>query len=62
MDSKTTTERLPEVLFDGMAIPPFQPLRASVRQRFEDIRELCTRPDDVIITTYLKSGWYRLFL
>eukprot|EP00105_Crassostrea_gigas_P039065 XP_019923213.1 PREDICTED: sulfotransferase family cytosolic 1B member 1 [Crassostrea gigas] len=56
MDSKTTTNSLPEVLFDGMAIPPFPPLRVSVRQRFEDIRGLCTRPDDVIITTYLKSG------
>lgn len=56
MDIKTTIESLPEVLFDGMAIPPFPPLRVSVRQRFEDIRELCTRPDDVIITTYLKSG------
>lgn len=56
MNGKDTPEALSEVIFDGMSIPPFRPLRVNTRQRFEEIRDLDTCPDDVIVTTYPKSG------
>jgi hypothetical protein len=56
MDRNDTMEALPEVIFEDMSIPPFKPMRINARQRFEEIRELDTCPDDVIVTTYPKSG------
>ena len=58
MDTDKRKDSLPEVIFDGMAMPPFRPLRLHAKKRFEDIRDLDTHADDVIISTYPKSGLY----
>jgi hypothetical protein len=45
--------------FDGMALPPFLPLREDAKKRFEEIRSLECRKDDVILAIFPKSGIYR---
>ena len=53
----TSDWTLPEPLvFDGMALPSFPPLLKDARKRFEDIKNLAFRKDDVILVTYPKSG------
>ena len=56
MDADKRKDSLSEVIFDGMAMPPFRPLRLHAKKRFEDIRNLDTHADDVIISSYPKSG------
>jgi hypothetical protein len=43
-------------VFDGMALPPFPPLRQDAKKRFEEIRNLECRKDDVILAIFPKSG------
>ncbi|XP_055996318.1 sulfotransferase 1E1-like [Ostrea edulis] len=42
--------------FDGMVLPPFPPLLEDAKKRFEEMRNLECRKDDVILATYPKSG------
>ncbi|XP_022297523.2 sulfotransferase 1B1-like [Crassostrea virginica] len=56
MDADNRKDSLSEVIFDGMAMPPFRPLRLHAKKRFEDIRNLDTHAEDVIISSYPKSG------
>ncbi|XP_048730851.2 sulfotransferase 1B1-like [Ostrea edulis] len=42
--------------FDGMALPPFLPLKQDAKKRFEEIRNLECRKDDVILAVFPKSG------
>jgi hypothetical protein len=42
--------------FDGMIVPPFPPLSEDAQKRFEEIRNLECRRDDVILAIYPKSG------
>lgn len=44
------------LIFDGMNIPPFRPLKENVEKRFTEIRNLECRKDDIILATYNKSG------
>ncbi|XP_052718629.1 sulfotransferase 1E1-like [Crassostrea angulata] len=44
------------LIFDGMNIPPFRPLKENVEKRFTEIRDLECRKDDIILATYNKSG------
>ncbi|XP_061179025.1 sulfotransferase 1B1-like [Saccostrea echinata] len=44
------------VIFDGMALPPFPPLVKDAKGRFEEIRDLHCRKDDVLLVIYPKSG------
>lgn len=44
------------LIFDGMALPPFLPLRENAEKRFMEIRNLECRKDDIILATYPKSG------
>ncbi|XP_061179015.1 sulfotransferase 1E1-like [Saccostrea echinata] len=44
------------VVFDGMHLPPFVPLMKDAKKRFEEIRDMECRKDDVIIAAYSKSG------
>ncbi|XP_048730848.2 sulfotransferase 1E1-like isoform X2 [Ostrea edulis] len=53
-DGKSTPP--PIIEFDGMMLPPFTPLREDVKKRFEEIRNLACRKDDIILVTYPKSG------
>jgi hypothetical protein len=46
------------IQFDGMTVPPFPPLREDAKKRFEEIRDLEYRKDDVILAVYPKSGIY----
>lgn len=46
------------VMFDGMALPPFPPLIKDAKKRFEDIKSLDCRQDDVLLVAYPKSGDY----
>nr|XP_022338903.1 estrogen sulfotransferase-like [Crassostrea virginica] len=56
-DDSTSEWTLPEPLvFDGMALPSFPPFLKDARKRFEDIKNLACRKDDVILVTYPKSG------
>ena len=60
-DDSTSEWTLPQPLvFDGMALPSFPPLHKDARKRFEDIKNLACRKDDVILVTYPKSGKMRL--
>jgi hypothetical protein len=45
---------LPSV--DGLFLPAFPHMLKDARQRLEDIANLPTRKDDVIINSYPKSG------
>jgi hypothetical protein len=47
---------LPIIEFDGMLVPPFPPLWEDAKKRFDEIRHLKCRKDDVILVTYPKSG------
>ncbi|XP_055996317.1 sulfotransferase 1B1-like isoform X2 [Ostrea edulis] len=51
-----TLKPTPIIEFDGMILPPFPPLREDVKKRFEEIRNLACRKDDIILATYPKSG------
>jgi hypothetical protein len=42
--------------FDGMIVPSFPPLREDAKKRFEAIRNLECRKDDIILANYPKSG------
>ncbi|XP_062599950.1 sulfotransferase 1B1-like [Saccostrea cucullata] len=44
------------VEYDGMHLPPFVPLLKDPKERFEEIRDMECRKDDVIIAAYSKSG------
>ncbi|XP_061179036.1 sulfotransferase 1E1-like [Saccostrea echinata] len=44
------------IMFDGMALPPFPPLVKDAEKRFEEIRDLECRKDDVLLVIYPKSG------
>uniref|UniRef100_K1PZN7 Sulfotransferase 1C3 n=1 Tax=Magallana gigas TaxID=29159 RepID=K1PZN7_MAGGI len=44
------------LVFDGMVVPPFPPLLQDAGKRFEEIKNMECRKDDVIIVTYPKSG------
>ena len=46
------------IVFDGMLLPPFPPLMKDAKKRFEDIKNLPCRKDDVILAIYPKSGKY----
>ncbi|XP_061179004.1 sulfotransferase 1E1-like isoform X2 [Saccostrea echinata] len=48
------------IVFDGMTVPPFAPLKKNAKERFEEIRNLEYKEDDVILTTFPKSGtnWF----
>jgi hypothetical protein len=48
--------RIRPIVFDGMALPPFPPLKQDAKKRFEEIRNLVCRKDDVILAIYPKSG------
>jgi hypothetical protein len=58
MDKNGDGELKPPAIieFDGMIVPPFPPLREDVKKRFEEIRNLECRKDDVILAIYPKSG------
>ena len=59
-DDSTSDWTLPEPLvFDGMALPSFPSFLKDARKRFEDIKNLTCRKDDVILVTYPKSGKIR---
>lgn len=49
-------EPLRLIEFDGMALPPFLPLKQDAKKRFEEIRNLECRKDDVILAVFPKSG------
>ena len=59
-NSDNTTGQTPQgaVVFDGMLLPPFPPLMKDAKKRFEDIKNLPCRKDDVILAIYPKSGNY----
>ncbi|XP_061195282.1 sulfotransferase 1E1-like [Saccostrea echinata] len=42
--------------FDGMGLPPFPHLLEDAKKRFEELRNLECRKDDIILATYPKSG------
>ncbi|XP_055996320.1 sulfotransferase 1E1-like [Ostrea edulis] len=42
--------------FDDMILPPFPPLLEDAKKRFQEMRNLECRKDDVILATYPKSG------
>jgi peroxiredoxin len=44
------------IVFDGMALPAFPPLVQDAKKRFEEIRNLEYRKDDVVLAVYPKSG------
>lgn len=44
------------VIFDGMVLPPFPPLVQDAKKRFEEIRNMEYRKDDIILAIYPKSG------
>ncbi|XP_062606202.1 sulfotransferase 1E1-like [Saccostrea cucullata] len=44
------------IIFDGMAMPPFPPLVKDAKERFEEIRDMPCREDDVLLVIYPKSG------
>lgn len=44
------------VVFDGMIMPPFRPLRENAEKRLTEIKNLECRKDDIILATYIKSG------
>lgn len=44
------------VIFDGMGLPPFPALVQDAKKRFEEIRNLEYRQDDIILAIYPKSG------
>jgi hypothetical protein len=56
-------EKKPSVMveFDGMTVPPFPPLREDAKKRFEEIRNLECRKDDVILAIYPKSGIHTFY-
>ncbi|XP_071153617.1 sulfotransferase 1A1-like [Mytilus edulis] len=49
------------LVFDGMALPPFPPLKKNAEERFTAIRDLETRPDDIILTAFPRSGTHWLW-
>jgi hypothetical protein len=50
-------DKRPEpIVFDGMVLPPFLPLKQDPKKRFEEIRNLECRKDDVILVAFPKSG------
>lgn len=52
----TDGKALKEVVFDGMSLPPFKPLREGVEARLNAIKHLETRPTDILLAIYPKSG------
>lgn len=54
--SSTDGKALKEVVFDGMSLPPFKPLREGVEARLNAIKHLETRPTDILLAIYPKSG------
>lgn len=52
----TDGKALKEVVFDGMSLPPFKPLREGVEARLNAIKYLETRPTDILLAIYPKSG------
>lgn len=57
MDEKDSKPRRPgPVIFDGMGLPPFPPLLQDAKKRFEEIRNMEYRNDDIILAIYPKSG------
>lgn len=57
MEEKDSQPRQPgPVIFDGMSLPPFPPLLQDAKKRFEEIRNMEYRKDDIILAIYPKSG------
>lgn len=50
------------VIFDGMILPPFPPLVQDAKKRFEEVRNMEYRKDDIILAIYPKSGRTIFFL
>lgn len=44
------------IVFDGMVVPPFPSLIQDPGKRFEEIKNMECRKDDVILVIYPKSG------
>ena len=54
---ETADRATPELpVFDGMALPRDSSLLKDAKKRFEDIKNLECRKDDVILGAYPKSG------
>ncbi|XP_062599951.1 sulfotransferase 1E1-like isoform X1 [Saccostrea cucullata] len=50
------TQNDERIVFDGMTLPEFVPLKKDAKKRFEEIKNLECRKDDVLLTTFPKSG------
>ncbi|XP_052690875.1 sulfotransferase 1E1-like [Crassostrea angulata] len=55
MDESNFRQTQP-IMFDGMALPPFPPLLQDAKKRFEELRNMEYRMDDIILAIYPKSG------
>lgn len=43
-------------VFDGMKFPPFPPMTKDSERRLNEIKKFKTRPDDIILAAYPRSG------